>query len=147
MVDIDQCTGEHVAQWSSLRARLWPEAARSEHASDTARILEHPDRYVAYVALEGARAVGFAEGSLRHDYVNGCATSPVGFLEGIYVCPEYRRQGLARALCDAVQTWARKHGCAELASDALLENTASHGMHHALGFEETERVVYFQKAT
>jgi aminoglycoside 6'-N-acetyltransferase I len=32
-----------------------------------------------------------------------------------------------------------------LASDALLDNGASHAMHRALGFEETERVVFFRK--
>lgn len=37
-------------------------------------------------------------------------------------------------------------GCGELASDAPLENAASHAMHHALGFVETERVVFFKKA-
>jgi aminoglycoside 6'-N-acetyltransferase I len=36
-------------------------------------------------------------------------------------------------------------GCTELASDALLDNQASHAMHEALGFAETERVVYFLK--
>ena len=30
--------------------------------------------------------------------------------------------------------------------DALLDNTASHAMHEALGFEETERVVCFRKS-
>ena len=33
----------------------------------------------------------------------------------------------------------------ELASDALIDNAVSHGMHRRLGFEETERVVYFRK--
>jgi aminoglycoside 6'-N-acetyltransferase I len=36
-------------------------------------------------------------------------------------------------------------GCRELASDALLQNTAAHDVHAALDFEETERVVYFRK--
>ena len=37
------------------------------------------------------------------DYVNGCTTSPVGFLEGLYVAAAARRQGVARALCDAAE--------------------------------------------
>ena len=66
-------------------------------------------------------------------------------MEGIYVDPQIRRQGVARALVDAVEEWGRKIGCREFASDALLENTSSHSMHRGLGFEETERVVYFRK--
>lgn len=41
---------------------------------------------------------------------------------------------------------AMRRALAELASDALLENTASHAMHRALGFEEAERVVCFRRA-
>jgi aminoglycoside 6'-N-acetyltransferase I len=33
----------------------------------------------------------------------------------------------------------------ELASDADIANAVSHATHRALGFQETERVVYFRK--
>jgi aminoglycoside 6'-N-acetyltransferase I len=89
---------------------------------------------------------GFAEAAIRRDYVNGCETSPVAFVEGIHVVPEHRRQGVAGALIAAVEQWARDQGLRELASDALIENSQSHAMHRALGFSETERVVYFRKA-
>ena len=77
--------------------------------------------------------------------MNGTQSSPVIFLEGLYVIPELRRQGVARTLVAEVARWARACGCSELASDALLENAASHAAHRALGFAETERVVFFRK--
>lgn len=77
--------------------------------------------------------------------MNGTHSSPVAFLEGLYVQPADRGQGIARQLVAGVQKWAEEMGCSELASDALLDNTASHAMHEALGFMETERVVYFLK--
>jgi aminoglycoside 6'-N-acetyltransferase I len=43
-----------------------------------------------------------------------------------------------------VADWGRAQGCSEFASDAELENVDSHAMHRALGFVETERVVYFR---
>lgn len=82
---------------------------------------------------------------MRVDYVNGCSTSPVGFLEGIYVWPEYRRRGAARLLCREVEAWAREHGCRELASDTQTDNFPSRQMHEALGFAESERVVCYHK--
>ncbi|MEC5398721.1 aminoglycoside 6'-N-acetyltransferase [Uliginosibacterium sp. H1] len=88
-------------------------------------------------------ALGLVEAALRHDYVNGTDSSPVVFLEGLYVTPEARRQGVAVELVAAVEEWARKRGCHELASDAALDNLTSHATHHALGFAETERVVVF----
>jgi len=74
-----------------------------------------------------------------------CETSPVAFVEGIYVTPDARGRGVARALIAGVTQWAKDQGVTELASDALLDNEASHAMHKALGFCETERVVYFRK--
>ena len=56
-----------------------------------------------------------------------------------------RRQGVARRLYAAIGDWAKARGCRELASDALLANESSQRAHRALGFEETERVVYFTK--
>ena len=44
------------------------------------------------------------------------------------------------------ERWAASVGCSEFASDALIDNTRSRAMHAALGFEETERVVFFRKA-
>ena len=59
--------------------------------------------------------------------------------------PEARGRGVAKALVAAVEDWARASGVSELGSDAAPDNMASLKMHHALGFEETQRVVFFRK--
>jgi aminoglycoside 6'-N-acetyltransferase I len=69
----------------------------------------------------------------------------VAFLEGIFVWPEARGKGVAKALVTRAEDWGRQCGCTEFASDAALDNLASLDMHAALGFEETRRVVYFKK--
>jgi aminoglycoside 6'-N-acetyltransferase I len=102
---------------------------------------------VAFIALDRrGDAIAFAEAALRRDYVNGCDTSPVAFVEGLYVTPEVRQQGIASALIDAVAAWGRAMDCTEMASDADIAHLASHAFHRAAGFVETERVVYFRKA-
>ena len=70
----------------------------------------------------------------------------MAFLEGLFVVAGSRRQGIARALVESVAAWALAEGCSELASDSLLDNTAAHAAHRALGFQETERVVYFRRS-
>jgi aminoglycoside 6'-N-acetyltransferase I len=110
-------------------------------------LLAEPRRFGQFVEYDARRTpVGLIEVSVRVDYVNGTDKSPVAFLEGIYVVPEARGAGVARRLVAEAERWALDMGCSELASDAGLENTASHGMHAALGFVETERVVFFKKA-
>jgi aminoglycoside 6'-N-acetyltransferase I len=145
-VRIERCTARTLEDWVALRYALWPEGPAEEHRLEAQALVGRRSRAVAFLARTPSRlAVGFAEATLRRDYVNGCTTSPVAFLEGIYVRPAFRRRGVARLLCAAVTDWATERGCTELASDALLRNTASHRMHAALGFEETERVVFFRK--
>ncbi|HEX6770574.1 MAG TPA: aminoglycoside 6'-N-acetyltransferase [Acidobacteriaceae bacterium] len=132
--------------WRQMRQALWPEMTEEENTRETeAMMVEGPRFFVRIASNAEGRAAGFAEATLRSDYVNGCVSSPVVFLEGIYVEPWARRRGLARLLADAVGIWGQQHGCREFASDALTENGESHAMHRALGFEETERVVYFRK--
>lgn len=131
--------------WVALRQALWPASPPDRLRREAERWLDGRRR-LAMLALPADGAVaGFAEASLRHDPVNGCETSPVAFLEGIYVTPCWRRQGVAGALVAAVAGWGRANGCRELASDADIANRLSQAMHRALGFEATERVVFFRR--
>jgi aminoglycoside 6'-N-acetyltransferase I len=136
-----------IDRWAMMRTALWPTSSVDEHRQDASSVLAEPTAgSVVLVAEDSAGALcGFAEATLRRDYVNGCETSPVAFLEGIYVEPHHRDRGVGRDLCAAVEAWGRERECSELASDALLENADSHAFHGAIGFEETERVIYFRK--
>jgi len=144
---IRRCVSVDEPGWLALREALWPECPREEHLTEMACFCANPERHVQFVAYpEPGIAAGLVEAAIRTDHVNGTHTAPVAFLEGLYVIPEARRQGIARALVAEVERWAVDMGCRELASDALLENQTSHAAHRALGFEETKRVVFFRKA-
>ena len=134
-----------VPAWRAMRRALWPEMTEEENVSETGAMLADSRAFVRIAWNAKGQPVGFSEAALRRDYVNGCATSPVAFLEGIYVEPWARRQGVAKVLVADVERWAIALGCREFASDALLENEVSHRMHQGVGFKETERVVYFRK--
>ena len=140
-------TSLDIEGWAELRAQLWQDMTYDQHRDEIATMLANPSgEIIAFLDVfdeTGIRA--FAEAALRHEYVNGCETSPVAFLEGIFVRPENRGAGIGRNLLKSVQSWAHERGCSELASDAHIDNVASHAFHTSLGFEETERVVYFRK--
>ena len=131
--------------WLSLRQLLWPDASKAEHLQDMANALSH-GRCVLLAFDQSGLVSGFVEASKRNDYVNGTVSSPVAFLEGLYVLPSHRRRGVARALVSAVASWATALGLSEFASDSLIDNVGSHAVHRALGFVETERVVYFRRS-
>ena len=90
--------------------------------------------------------IGIAHVSLRSEYVNGTELDGTcGYLEAVYVQPDYRRNGVAAALVRTCENWAKERGCREFASDCLLHNTDSYFFHLRLGFTETERCIFFRK--
>jgi len=98
-----------------------------------------------FLALEGNKSVGIGHGSLRYEYVNGANDGTKGYLEAIYVLPEYRRKGVAAELAKCVEQWAASKGCCEIASDCLIDNIDSYHFHTKIGFAETERCIFFLK--
>ena len=89
--------------------------------------------------------IGFAQCGLRTDYVEGTESSPVGYLEGIFVKEEYRKNGYAKELLCACEMWAKEIGCSEFASDCELDNIGSFNFHMAMGFDEANRIICFKK--
>lgn len=98
-----------------------------------------------FIKFQGDKPVGFAEAGLRFDYVEGTDSSPVGYLEGIYVLPEYRRRGFARALVGECEKWVKSKNCTEFGSDCELSNVESFNFHKSIGFLEANRIICFAK--
>jgi aminoglycoside 6'-N-acetyltransferase I len=137
-------TTADTAALAPLRHDLWPEGSVAEHAAELPGVLADAGSEV-FVAEEGGRIVGWAEVRLR-SHADGCETSPVGYLEGWYVAPAWRRKGVGASLVAAFEAWARDRGCAEVASDTGLDNEASQAAHLRLGYEVSDRAVRFRKS-
>lgn len=137
---VKQAVMADLQEAARLALLLWPEYDPAELAP----LLDSPEAAV-FLCVEEGKAVGFAQCQLRRDYVEGCDTSPVGYLEGVFVEEPHRRRGAARALVDACQDWARQQGCREFASDCELDNTGSLRFHLGVGFEEANRIICFTK--
>ena len=129
---------------AALACRLWPDNMVAEMCLEMEELIAKPDA-AFFLAYEKDSVAGFAQCQLRYDYVEGTDSSPVGYLEGIYVTDEYRKHGIARELLSACESWAKEKGCTEFASDCELENTQSLQFHLNVGFEEANRIICFTK--
>ena len=124
---------------------IWPEHTPEDLTQIITGYMTSEDSAVFAEAVNG-QFVGVALCSLRHDYVEGCETSPVGYLEGVSVHAAYRRRGIAGKLVAECEQWARKKGCSEFASDCELGNDESLRFHLAAGFQEANRLICFRKS-
>ncbi|MER1993155.1 MAG: aminoglycoside 6'-N-acetyltransferase [Eubacteriales bacterium] len=140
--NIRQAAAEDAGQVAALACELWPDHTPEEMTEEYARLLSADDAAVFLYGKDG-EAAGFAQCQLRHDYVEGTQTSPVGYLEGVWVKETERMQGIARGLVAACEQWAKDQGCTEFASDCELVNTVSQAFHRAIGFEEANRLVAY----
>lgn len=129
---------------AELAMQMWSNHMLSELDADFAETVRNKDA-VCFIKYVGDIPVGFAQCQLRHDYVEGTHSSPVGYLEGIFVVPEHQHKGYAKELLHECELWAKEKGCSEFASDCELDNTNSFNFHIAMGFEEANRVICFRK--
>ena len=127
-----------------LALGLWSDHSFDDLKSEFDSLLETEDA-ACFIKYAGEEPAGFAQCQLRRDYVEGTRTSPVGYLEGIFVLEAYRRKGYAKELLSACEGWAKERHCTEFASDCELENADSLDFHLALGFEEANRIICFRK--
>lgn len=143
-MSIVKADASNLKEWVQLSAKLFADEPFDEMYKAYADFLI-TQKEIGFLYLRNNRSVAFINVSIRHDYVNGTDTSPVVFIEALYVLPQYRQQGIARELLSQAEQFAKESGVAQLASDCLLQNTNSELFHKSCGFEEKERVICFVK--
>ena len=135
-----------IPEWLRLRATLWPAVSPEEHRRAMTDLLADEEFNAVFVSLDRARRLtGFAEVTLRMS-AEGCTTSPVGYLEALYVAPKARLKGVGRALTAKAEAWAASQGCREMASDVAMDNEDGRRVQRDLGYEEVSRLAHFRKA-
>ena len=129
---------------AEMAVQLWESHTVDELEADFVEIL-HDKKSAFFIKYINTLPVGFAQCGLRTDYVEGTESSPVGYLEGIFIKEGYRGKGYAKELLLHCETWAKNMGCTEFASDCELDNLGSYKFHLAMGFDEANRIICFKK--
>lgn len=129
-------------KWVELGCKLWPDS--TELREKILKII-NSSQDKAFLYMNEDEYIGFINVSLRNDYVEGSDVRPVGYVEGIYIEPQYRRQGIAKKLLNIGEEWAVKNNCRQMASDTQWDNITSQEFHTKVGFHEAGRIVCFIK--
>jgi aminoglycoside 6'-N-acetyltransferase I len=145
MIKYEKATINDIRPITELALFLYPGDSSFECLYDEYKESLQSDRLAVFLAMDGEKIIGFGECSLRTDYVEGTNGGTVGYLEGIYVLPEYRLCGIAKSLVKHCENWAKDNGCVEFASDCLLDNIDSYDFHTRIGFQEANRLICFTK--
>ena len=141
---IQKATKNDIRIIANLANLMWTEPSVDDLAAEFSELLSKEDAQV-FLKYEDEIPVGFAQCQLRHDYVEGTGTTPVGYLEGIFVKEHCRNKGYAKELLNECETWAREKGCKEFASDCEIDNDGSFQFHKAMNFKEANRIICFTK--
>ena len=134
----------NIQEWTNLALLLFPHCNFDEEFDMHKKILASENE-AGFLYKIDERYVGYIHLSVRNDYVNGTTTSPVAFVEALYVLPDYRTRGIGRAFIEYAEQYAKQRGITQLASDCLIDNQVSEKFHKSCGFAEKERVICFVK--
>lgn len=145
MAEIRKVKYSDRAQWLRMRKSLWPDCSDDRHRLEMDLILSS-NGIVFMAESPDSNLIGFAEISIRNDHVEGTNRSPVPYLEGWYVEPGYRGEGIGKALIKAAEDFALRKGFHELASDAEIDDQDSLEIHKKIGFQVVGRSVHFLKS-
>lgn len=129
---------------ANLAVLMWNDNSVDDLAVEFSELLSKDNAQI-FLKYENDIPIGFAQCQLRSDYVEGTETTPVGYLEGIFVLENYRNKGYAKELLNECERWAKDKGCKEFASDCEIDNDNSFKFHMAMNFTEANRIICFTK--
>lgn len=129
---------------AKLAVMMWQNHSVNELINEFSGIMAN-GKSQFFLKYENDMPIGFAQCQLRYDYVEGTSTSPVGYLEGIFVKESCRNKGYAKELLAECELWAKENRCHEFASDCEIDNINSFHFHKAMNFTEANRIICFTK--
>ncbi|MEM7382597.1 MAG: aminoglycoside 6'-N-acetyltransferase, partial [Bacteroidota bacterium] len=126
--------------WFKMLSELFKDTSAEEIRKSLDQTIQSEKEEV-FFAVENEKAVGFITVTLRTDYVEGCTTSPVGYIESVFVQAPFRKGGVAKRLFSLAEAWAKAKGCSEMGSDTWVWNKDAVAFHLKLGFKEEDTLI------
>ena len=140
---IRQASKNDFDQWLRMRKLLYPEYSQEQLLSEIKRIFYDKTiigelDYEVFVYEKGRNVLGgFIETSLRPNVLK-CKSSPVGYIESLYVDTDIRRNGIASELVRKSEKWIIEKKCSVFAVDTDPNEKGSIDFYLSCGFAEVQ---------
>ena len=119
-MNIKMASKENETNWLRLRMVLWPDVSKKIHEKEIRAMLSNPKRFITFIAYDSSnRSIGFIEASIREIIDEGCEIKNIGYIEGWYIEPKYRRKGFGAELVKSAEKWVSQKGLKEIAVDTI----------------------------
>ncbi len=125
-----------------MREEVYSSLDDEFHEKEMKQIFKSSDWFCYFLMNENNQILGLAELSSRN-IVDGCLSSPVAYLEGLYLKEKYQDMGLGRQAIEAIKIWCKEQGFTELCMDTELANVKAQKFFRTVGLQETYRIVQF----
>ena len=130
--------------WITLSDKLFKDTNKDELQKDYHQMMSS-EKHRNILVKNKQTFIGFIDISIRTEYVEGASSSPIGYIEGIYIEAQFRKMGIARKLIKLAEDWFVEKGCKEVGSDTWDWNKDAQEFHKRLGFKEEDVLVHFIK--
>lgn len=107
------------------------EARPYSHWEDLTRSVTEPGRHVMFLACDGDAVHGSVYG------LRDSGSSGAGRVGGTWVAPSHRRQGVGKALLQAVLSWAGENGFTRMRLWAPAASPVALALYRQAGFTDT----------
>ena len=104
---------------AALAIQMWTEHDPEDLAEEFCELVMNDDA-VCFVKYEEDKPIGFAQCQLRHDYVEGTRSSPVGYLEGVLFQPDTEKKAMPQSCCRHARNGQKKKAVPNLPAIASL---------------------------
>lgn len=129
----------------NMSQKLWKDFEEDELKVILSKTVLSDKNKIIIAKDVNSKCIAFAIFSIRYEYIEGSLNSPTGYLEGIFVESEFRKNGIAKVLVSIGEKWCKENLCLQIGSDTWLNDNDSRSFHKKIGFWEEEEVVHFLK--
>jgi ribosomal protein S18 acetylase RimI-like enzyme len=142
-----------IADYAAIRDLLHDsDAYHARHSPDLARLPDTPrftqeelaellshDTCLVIVVEEAGAVIGFLEASIQHPERTDEAVAPWCGINNLAVAERWRRRGIARALIETAETWARRNAITQVRLDVFEFNAGARALYDTLGYRTLAR--------